>query len=276
MSLLSPDPFLRHIAACNNAVLPGARGRVTLGGHTIGYALPAHAPAAPLPDRLAFDAHVSNLARRGAFIPRDELFDVRDDQTSAILATIDRGAIPLLGILADGVHLNGLVRRADGIHLWVARRAASKRLDPGKLDHIAAGGVGAGFTPQQTLVKEAEEEASLPPSLIGQARQVATLTYALDRAEGLRRDRITVFDLWLPDHVTPTPNDGEVTGFSLWPIRQVLDHVALTDDFKFNVTLVLIDLCLRLGIIDPKAEPGRRIEAALAPLRAKACPPPPI
>ncbi len=262
-----PQAFLRHISACNNAVLPGRRHRVTLGGRNIGFALPVHAPAGPLADRAALDAHVGHLARTGAFRPRHESFDVPDEDTGNVLASIDRGAIPLLGTLAYGVHMNGLVRRPDGIHLWVAERARSKLLDPGKLDHIVAGGVPAGLDARQTLLKEATEEASLPANLTSRADHTTTLTYAMDRAEGLRRDRIYVFDLWLPDDIIPIPNDDEVAGFSLWPIHQVLDRVALSDDFKFNVTLVLIDLFLRLGIIDPASQSGRRVHDGLTTVR---------
>ena len=77
------------------------------------------------------------------------------------LARIDRGAIPSFGIQAIGVHVNGLVERSDGVHVWVARRAKDKQLDPGKLDHIVAGGVPAGLDPWQTLIKEAGEEGSI-------------------------------------------------------------------------------------------------------------------
>lgn len=41
---------------------------------------------------------------------------------------------------ACGVHVNGLVSDGDGLHIWVARRSASKPTWPGKLDHLAAGG----------------------------------------------------------------------------------------------------------------------------------------
>ncbi len=269
MSEFPHEAFLRHIAACNNAVLPGRRVRVILGGRPVGFALPEHAPTAPLPDAVAFDAHLAGLARVGAFRPRHELFDVRDEATGHALAAIDRGAIPLLGTLADGVHMNGLVRRPDGIHLWVARRAPNKKLDPGKLDHIVAGGVPRGLGPRETLVKEAWEEASLTPDLVAKARPEAVLAYAIDRAEGLRRDRIHVYDLWLPEGVTPRPNDDEVAGFDLWPISAVLESVARTEDFKFNVNLVLIDLFLRLGVIDPAGATGRRAAMALQPLRGR-------
>jgi len=99
-----------------------------------------------------------------------------------VLGRIDRGAIPAFGIQATGVHLNGLVRQADGLHVWVARRARNKALDPGKLDHIVAGGVPAGLTSAETLVKEAAEEAAIPPDLAARAREVGVLSYAMERA----------------------------------------------------------------------------------------------
>ena len=153
------------------------------------------------------------------------------------------------------MHVNGLVRRADGLHVWIARRAADKLLDPGKLDHITAGGVPAGLTPEQTLVKEAAEEAAIPASLASQARHVATIGYAMERPEGLRRDLLHCYDLDLPEDFMPQAADGEVASFELWPIARVLQTVRDTDDFKFNVNLVLIDLFLRQGLVaEPEAE----------------------
>ena len=148
-----------------------------------------------------------------------------------------------------GVHVNGLVRRADGLHVWVARRAANKLLDPSKLDHIVAGGVPAGLTPAETLVKEADEEAAIPGSLARQAVPVATITYAMERPEGLRRDLLHCYDLDLPEEFRPSPADGEVEAFELWPIERMVQTVRDTDAFKFNVNLVLIDLFQRLGLI---------------------------
>ena len=37
--------------------------------------------------------------------------------------------------------------------------------------------------------------------------------------------------------------------FELWPIARVMQTVRDTDDFKFNVNLVLIDLFRRQGLI---------------------------
>ena len=189
------------------------------------------------------------LAQAGLSQWRGEAFDVRAEPDGPALATVDRGALPLLGVEAVGVHLNGLVQRADGLHLWVACRAANKRLDPGKLDHIVAGGVPAGLDAMATLAKEAEEEAGMPASLIAQAVHRGTICYAMERAEGLRRDRLQCYDLALPQEFVPEPVDGEVAGFELWPIERVMQTVHDTDDFKFNVNLVLIDLFVRLGLM---------------------------
>ena len=256
------NPFLRHIRACNTAILPGGRLPFLLGPHQVGWITPTLADAlAPFPTihrtpttiTLTTPSDLPTIARtlaaQGFGRHRGEAFDVRATPGGPSLATIDRGALPAFGIMAEGIHANGLVRRPDGLHIWIARRAADKALDPGKLDHIVAGGTPAGLTPHETLIKEAAEEAAIPPHLAATATQTATLTYAMDRPEGLRRDTLHCYDITLPDSFTPTPADGEVESFTLWPAHHVLETVRDTDDFKFNVNVVLIDLFLRENMI---------------------------
>ncbi len=251
--------FLDHIRACNSAIFPGGRVRLAVDGASVGWMTPAVAAhvralggtgddpvcvgAAVLPGvgRALVDAGVGRW--------RNEAFDVRADPDGPVLSTIDRGLLPALGLRAVGAHLNGLVHRADGPWLWVARRSANKLLDPGKLDHIAAGGVAAGSTPWDTLLKEAEEEAGLSPALTAGARNAGWIDYAMARTEGLRRDRLYIYDLDLPEDFVPEPRDGEVEAFELWPLPAVMDRVRQTADFKFNVNPVLIDLFLRMNIL---------------------------
>jgi len=97
--------------------------------------------------------------------------------------------------------------------------------------------------------------------LASQARPVGHITYAMVRPEGLRRDVLCCYDLTLPADFRPTPADGEVEAFELWPIAQVVDSVRQTDDFKFNVNLVLIDLFIRLGLL--KGAEADRLRAGL-------------
>lgn len=263
---------MRHVAACRNAELPGRRVPLRLGTAQVGWVLPdvaaalAGLGAAVEPDGIVIAAErLYGLARQLADQRlcrfRDEAFDVRATPDGPVLAQVDRGAVPILGVRAEGVHLNGLVRRPDGLWVWVARRAAHKLLDPGKLDHLVGGGVPAGLSPWETLVKEADEEAAIPPALIAAAMPVARLDYAMDHAEGLRRDRLHCYDLMLPEDFVPHPRDGEVESFELWPLRAALDEVRRSDAFKFNVSLVLIDLFLRAGLLD--TDEGRRLRAAL-------------
>ncbi len=268
---------MRHIQACNNTTLPGGRLRFALGQHRVGWLWPALAePLTALGARQAADgvtlddpAALPHLARRlaaaGYYRWRDEAFDVRSE-AGAVIAQVDRGALPLLGLAAAGVHLNGLVQRPDGLHVWLGRRAADKLLDPGKLDHIVAGGVSAGLDPAQTLAKEAAEEAGLPATLVASAVHRSTLHYTMQRPEGLRRDTLHCYDLLLPDGYVPHPVDGEVASFELWPIGAVLDTVRRTDDFKFNVNLVLIDLFLRHGLV-PEPEASALRAALMQPAR---------
>ncbi len=258
------DPLLaRHIAACNNIVLPAGRLPLRIGKATVGYVQPEL--AARLADHRGFslDASAATLAEDAAAeLPRigeamaglgfgrirGELFDVRAAEDGPALSQIDRGLLPHFGIAASGVHLNGLVRRADGLHVWVGHRAMSKLLDPGKLDHIVAGGISAGMGPGDTLLKEAAEEAGLPDELAKRAVSTGIVRYAMTRDEGIRRDSLYCFDLDLPEEFEPVAQDGEVARFELWPIARLLETVRRTDDFKFNVNLVLIDLFQRLGI----------------------------
>ena len=253
--------LLRHIEAARNVTLPGACLAFRLGEAQVGWVtaqtadlLARHgcgrAAASVVLDRPdALPGLARQLADAGVLGWRGEAFDVRAEPDGAVLATVDRGALPVFGILAQGVHVNGLVQRADGLHLWVGRRAPDRLMDPGKLDHLVAGGIPAGLDREQTLVKEGAEEAGLDEQTMRQARHVGVVGYAMARPEGLRRDRLHCYDLMLPEGVQPRPTDGEVAAFELWPMRRVIDTVRETDDFKFNVNIVLVDLFRRLSLL---------------------------
>ncbi len=270
--------FGRHLDRCNNARLPAGRRRLLLAGAPIGYVAEA-ALADPVlrgflragpdeayavDDLATLDRAARALADAGRIRWRNEPFDIHRDDTGEIVGALDRGALPDFGIAATGVHLNGLVESADGPLLWVARRAADKLLDPGKLDHLAAGGVPAGLGVRETLLKEAEEECGLSPGLLADAVAVTTIRYAMDRPEGLRRDTLRCFDVVLPVTWRPEACDGEVESFELWPLARVFETVRDADAFKFNVNLVLIDLFLRRGLIDRQSPAGRRLANGLA------------
>ena len=217
------DGFLRHIRACQNAVLPGERLAFHIGADPVGWVRPALAKAlagfreieatatrVTLTRPMMLQPIARALSARGFYRWRNEAFAVRAVADGPVLAVLDRGALPSFGVVSEGVHVNGLVPRADGLHLWIARRSPTKQLDPSKLDHLVAGGVPAGLSPAQTLLKEAAEEAAVPEALAATARRVGMLLYAMERPEGLRRDRLYCYDLTLPENFAPRAADGEV------------------------------------------------------------------
>ena len=105
----------------------------------------------------------------------------------------------------------------------------------------------------------------MPPALAARARQVSRVSYRMVDGPGIRRDVLHCFDLDLPEDFTPVPADGEVERFELWPAERVLRTVRETSDVKFNVNLVLIDLFLREGLVDPHSAEGERLRAGLDP-----------
>jgi 8-oxo-dGTP pyrophosphatase MutT (NUDIX family) len=126
---------------------------------------------------------------------------------------------------------------------------------PGKLDHLVAGGQPYGLGLMENVVKEAGEEAGVPPDLAATARPVGAIRYICERPEGLRNDVAFCFDLELPADFQPEPDGVEVESFNLWPVEEVLQRIRTTDDFKFNVALVNLHFALRHGLLTPDAEP---------------------
>ena len=273
------NAFLRHVEACNNH--PGLHllHPWRIEGAVAGYLAPDHAAVlAGLPGWQATgqaldltapaearSATLADAARTLGARNRRELFDVRHTPESAPLAVLDRGAIPVFGVIGQGVHVNGLVRRANGLHVWIGWRSKTKSVAPGQLDNLVAGGTPAGLGPFDCLVKEAEEEASIPADLARQAVAVAKVSYVMQVPEGTRRDVMHVYDLHLPEDFTPRPNDDEVERFELWPIARLFAQVrdAGEREVKFNVNLALIDLFLREGLIDPAGAEGQALRQGL-------------
>ena len=83
----------------------------------------------------------------------------------------------------------------------------------------------------------------------------------MERAEGRRRDWVFSYDLVLPPDFIPVAADGEVEALNSGQSQLVAETVARTDDFKFNVNLVLIDLLIRRGLISGSA--ARSLSSAL-------------
>jgi|HubBroStandDraft_1064217.scaffolds.fasta_scaffold00299_7 8-oxo-dGTP pyrophosphatase MutT (NUDIX family) len=266
--------YFSHVAACNRfdpedflplllgrrrvgfirrdraALLSGFPAVFAIGERTIRFVRALDTPAR----RSSALAEVSRfLVRQGAIASiRGEAFAITEGWLGPLLFELDRGAVPFFGTRSHGVHLNGYRLDGDGLGIWVGIRALDKKVAPGKLDNLVAGGIGAGYDARTTLIKEAGEEAGMTPALACRALPVGALLYRMAVPEGLRDDVLFSYDLEVPADFVPRNTDGEISGFDLMPLAECLRRVRETDDFKFNVNLVLIDFALRHGAIAPE------------------------
>ncbi|KAI8967446.1 NUDIX hydrolase domain-like protein [Mycotypha africana] len=188
---------------------------------------------------------------------RNELYPVYGDseQEGNIAFVMERAATPLFGISTFGVHINAFTRDENGhILMWVARRAKTKQTWPGLLDNCVAGGISYSYSVKDTMIKECDEEASIPAALASKAHSVDVISYYTYTDGGLQPETQYIYDLELPKDFTPTPCDGEVGCFYLWPLEKVKETI-LKNEWKPNCALVAINFMMRHSFITPDDEP---------------------
>ncbi len=186
---------------------------------------------------------------------RDEPFALFDVNGRELGVSIERAATRFWGTLTLGAHCNGYVADADGrpTHLWIARRAATKATDPGRLDNLIGGGVPAGQSPRETVVREGWEEAGLQAAQMQGLQRGRVLHLLRDIAEGLQREWIHVYDLALPAGTTPSNQDGEVAALALHDVAAALE-LAAGDAMTVDAALVTLDFALRRRLFDATAQ----------------------
>jgi 8-oxo-dGTP pyrophosphatase MutT (NUDIX family) len=124
----------------------------------------------------------------------------------------ERAGFYFLGMRSDAVHVNGF--RADA-RMWVARRSATKQVDPGLLDNLCAGGVAAGETLQTCLQRELYEEAGIRLEATHLLRFRGSTEVGRVRDGGWHVERLHVYNLLLLADEQPCNRDGEVQEFLL-------------------------------------------------------------
>ena len=155
------------------------------------------------------------------------------------VGTIERGAVRVLGLATQAVHLVG--HTGDG-HLWVQQRAFNKPNNPGQWDTLMGGMVSAADTLQQALTRETWEEAGLQVHTLQTVAHGGHLDFARPADEaggaGYMVERIDWFHATVPDGMVPVNQDGEVERFELLPPDEV--HMRLAQGaFTPEAALVL-------------------------------------
>ena len=214
---------------------------------------------------------VRELAQRGIIGGwRDELYPVRSglDAAGTPLLHLERAAARPFGITSYAVHVNGIVEPGSGRStpsLWIGRRSMAKAIDPGMLDNMIGGGVPAGLSVGETLVKEAWEEAGLDATQVAAVTAGRHLRIRREVPEGLQSEVIFVHDLVLPPKVVPRNQDGEVGEFTLLSSTVAIDLLRNGGRMTADASLVTLDFLDRRGLLKlPESRQARAIFGAWA------------
>ena len=185
---------------------------------------------------------------------RDETFAIRNAFDDPPMAFIERAASRLFGTMTYAVHVNGLMQN-DAHRLWIARRSHSKAVDPGMLDTLVGGGIGWGWSIEQTLIKECAEESGIPEALAKQSVPGRTLHILAEIEEGTQAEQLFVYDLPLPADFRPTAMDGEVAEHLQVTIDQALLAI-VSGRMTVDASLASLDCALRRGWLESADIPG--------------------
>lgn len=188
--------------------------------------------------------HALALAcRADGWLPawRDEAYAVRHPNHGKPICQLERGAFRRFGLRSEAVHVNGIAH--DG-RMWIARRSASKAVDPGMLDNMVGGGIAAGEAVTETLARECLEEAGVPPDVSREASFAERRISLRREPDGIHHEVLHVYDLQLPVGFMPRNQDGEVAGFQLMA-SDSLSEALLGNEFTVDAGAVAASYLLR-------------------------------
>jgi len=186
---------------------------------------------------------------------RDECYEIKRKFSESPLFKIERSASPLFGMRKYGVQINGYVNHSTlGLCIWFQRRSPTKPTWPNMMDNFVGGGISEGINVLETAIKEAAEEANVPKELSANLISTGSVSFFHESTRGIHPNTEFVFDLELPERFVPHNNDGEVSGWQLVPVDQVV-NIICSEDFKITSSPVVIDWLIRRGIITVDNEP---------------------
>lgn len=187
---------------------------------------------------------------------RDERMVVLDGGRP--LFGIERALLRPLGLMLRSVQACAYSTTASGPMLWVAHRADSKPVDPGRLDALVGGGIQGLDDPLATLVRESAEEAGIAPEIARQALPAGSLELCYpthdDGLQVLHRERVALYELELPAGVEPLPIDGEHERIEAMTPAEALASIESPGRWTRDGAQATADLILRHGWMP--ARPG--------------------
>lgn len=180
---------------------------------------------------------------------RDEYFEVKSE--FKCMMKVERAATSLFGLRRYGVHINGYIKHPKrGLSIWLQRRSNTKETWPGEWDNLVGGGLAVGYSVQETAVKEAAEESSIPSAILKNLVSAGSVSMFFENELGLYPNTEYVFDLELPLDFEPYNSDGEVQAFELLSAKECIERIC-SAKFKITSSPVIIDFLIRRGFIAP-------------------------
>ena len=103
-----------------------------------------------------------------------------------------------------------------------------------------------------TITSAGREAAVQQGMMMKSLRAAGLVSYRYETAMGLATKILHVYDIELPEYWRPFNGNGEIDGFTLMRIPDVIQHMRTKPDkWKPNAMLVNIDLAVRRGYITP-------------------------
>ncbi|KQP18466.1 hypothetical protein ASF43_08980 [Pseudorhodoferax sp. Leaf267] len=170
---------------------------------------------------------------------RDEALRVCDGH-GVPLASVERGAVRVLGIATRAVHLVGFDVRG---HVWLQQRALTKPNDPGLWDTLMGGMVTAADTLDSALDRETWEEAGLRVDELVDVHVGGWVHLERPANDGTRHGYMVEDICWsrctVPEGMRPENQDGEVDCFECLPPDRVVARMQ-RGMFTDEAALVLV------------------------------------
>ncbi|KAK0711871.1 hypothetical protein B0H67DRAFT_685408 [Lasiosphaeris hirsuta] len=172
----------------------------------------------------------------------------------------DGCGVDMFGIVNYSVHMTGWVMTAEGIKIWVPRRAMDKMSFPGMLDNTVGGSLATREKAIDGIVRECEEEICLAPAYTrSNIRACSTNSFQLtvtDLLEPACQHQVQyLYEIELGQDIVSKIGDGEVGELNLLSIEQLLAAMR-NDEVKLTCNMTYLALLVRHGYINAENEPN--------------------
>jgi 8-oxo-dGTP pyrophosphatase MutT (NUDIX family) len=187
---------------------------------------------------------------------RGELYAVAREFGAPPAFLLERGAARWFGVRTWAAHVNGVVEAGGSVSMWFARRSPKKAVDPGMLDNLVGGGIAASARVDETVIKEAWEEAGIAADVARRAKPAGTVHLRRAVEDGLQRETVFVHDFVLSGDFVPVNQDGEAIEHRLVDLPEAARLIAQEhgqEAVTADASLVVLDYLLRHGAIAPDA-----------------------